>query len=353
MSASQCYPSRVETSTSVGRRKAAILRAIVRDYVRTGQPVGSSRLAERYRLKVSPATIRNDMGSLEDEGYIAQPYTSAGRIPTDQGYRWFVDNWPGPEWPDLPASAAHAIEQVVHHEFRETDEALKAISGLLSKVTESAAVAVAPPSGRKHRLRRLELFQRDPRKATLLLVADSGEVEKGIVEFGQDRTEEDLVDLANNLNRRLSGLIFEDLPVEIAAAAESKSDLEPVSREIAGIMAARAVERVFAGGTANILSPEKFSDIGVAHKIVEALEQPPMLSSLLLAAKSSGAVLVFIGQEVPIEQMRTCGVVFAPYVAESGENGTVGVIGPTRMDYPQTISAVRAVASALSRVFEN
>lgn len=336
----------------VGRRKAAILRAIVRDYVRTGQPVGSSRLAERYRLKVSPATIRNDMGSLEEEGYIAQPYTSAGRIPTDLGYRWFVDNWPGPEWPDLPPSAAKAIEQVVHNDFRDVDEALRAISGLLSKVTESAAVAVAPPSGRRDRLRRLELFSRDARRATLLLVAASGEVEKGIVEFGGDRTEQDLAALAETLSRRLEGVVFEDLPGK-AADRPADPDVGAIRQEISRIVAARAVERVFAGGTANILSPEKFSDIGVAHKVIEALEQPPLLSDLLLAARSAGAVLVCIGQEVPIEQMRTCGVVFAPYLAESGQKGTVGVIGPTRMDYPRTISAVRAVASALSRVFEN
>lgn len=337
----------------VGRRKAAILRAIVRDYVRTGQPVGSSRLVERYRLKVSPATIRNDMGSLEEEGYITQPYTSAGRIPTDSGYRWFVDNWPGPQWPVLPASATEAIEQVVQNDFREVDEALRAISRLLSRVTESAAVAVAPPSGRKDRLRRLELFRRDSRRATLLLVADSGEVEKGIVEFGIDKTEEDLADLAERLNRRLAGVDFEDLPQAAQKAAGPSTEVDGISEEMSRILADRAVERVFAGGAANILSPEKFSDIEVAHKVVEVLEQPPLLSKLLLRARSAGAVLVFIGQEVPIEQMRACGVVFAPYVAESGEKGTVGVIGPTRMDYPRTISAVRAVASALDRVFEN
>lgn len=340
------------TATNLGGRKAAILRAIVRDYVRTGNPVGSTRLVERYRLKVSPATIRNDMGSLEDEGYIAQPYTSAGRIPTDRGYRWFVDNWPGPEWPDLPPSAAEAIEKVFQNDFREVDEALRAISGLLSSVTQSAAVAVAPPSGRRHRLRRIELFRRDARRATVLLVADSGEVEKGVVEFGDERSEEDLSRMAEDLNRRLNGLVFEDLP-GMVSSGEPDHDLQVLGEEIARIVAARAVERVFAGGAANILSPEKFSDIGVAHQIVQALEQPPLLSDLLIAAKSAGAVLVFIGQEVPIEQMRACGVVLAPYLADSGEKGTVGVIGPTRMDYPRTISTVRAVASALSRVFEN
>jgi len=346
----------VQNTPHLDRRKATILRAIVRDYVQTGQPVGSSRLVERYHLKVSAATIRNEMGSLEDEGYIAQPYTSAGRIPTDLGYRWFVDNWPGPEWPNLNASAQEAIDGAFEHEFNGVDEALGAISLLLSDLTNSAAVAVAPPAPQTSVLRKIELFSRDSRRATLLLIAESGEVEQGVVEFLNDKSEKQLSALADGLSAKCRGVGFENLAVAVAnsgaSAAKPNQDHELISKEVSRLTVGPTSERVFRGGTANILSPEKFSDIGVAHQIVEALEQPDVLSNLLAAGRNAGAVLVFIGQEIPIEQMRTCAAIFAPYGADS-RKGSVGIIGPTRMDYPQTISAVRAVASSLSRVFEN
>ena len=351
----------VQKTPSLDRRKATILRAIVRDYVQTGQPVGSSRLVERYRLKVSPATIRNDMGSLEDEGYIAQPYTSAGRVPTDLGYRWFVDNWPGPEWPNLNASAQEAIDGAFQHEFGGVDEALGAISLLLSDLTKSAAVAVAPPSAKKFVVRKIDLFARDPRRATLLVVAESGEVEQGIVEFVNEKTNEQLLRLANKLTARCRGVDFEKLSGVITGSAggahakpasKPNQDLEAVAKEVSRLTQEPVAKRVFRGGTANILSAEKFADIGVAHQIVEALEQPDILSNLLRAGSNAGAVLVFIGREIPIEQMRTCAAIFAPFGSDS-RKGSVGVIGPTRMDYPQTISAVRAVASSLSQVFDN
>lgn len=329
----------------------------MRDYVQTGQPVGSSRLVERYRLKVSAATIRNDMGSLEDEGYIAQPYTSAGRIPTDLGYRWFVDNWPGPEWPNLNASAQEAIDGAFDHDFNGVDEALGAISLLLSDLTKSAAVAVAPPAPETNVLRKIELFPRDTRRATLLLIAESGEVEQGVVEFSSDKTEKQLSALAGALSTKCRGAGFESLAAAVsalgaAASGDSSKELGSIGKEITRLTVGPVAERVFRGGTANILSPEKFSDIEVAHQIVEALEQPDVLSNLLKAGRNAGAVLVFIGEEVPIEQMRTCAAIFAPYGSDT-RKGSVGIIGPTRMDYPQTISAVRAVANSLSRVFED
>lgn len=345
------YPSMPGAAgRTLDRRKASILRAIVREYVKSGQPVASKTLVEKYRLQVSAATIRNDMAVLEELGYIVQPHTSAGRIPTDHGYRWFVDNWPGPSWPKIPDEDRRAIDVVLDAEFRGLDYTLDSTSQVLSTVTEAAGIAVAPPS-RRNQLRRLDLIMRDARRATLLLVARNGEVQQGIVEFPEEKTEDELEDLARELNAKLKGVDFDHLAETILAEENVISDLKAVAAEIESVMEEGDSRRIFRGGTANILSPRLFSDMETVQSIVDALEHPRVLSGLMTAVTDSATVLVFIGQEVPVEQMRACTVIFAPYGTED-RRGSVGVIGPTRMDYPHTIAAVEAVARRLSALIE-
>ena len=349
-------------------RKAAIMRAIVHDYVRTGQPVGSKMLADRYPLGVSSATIRNDMAVLEELGYIHQPHTSAGRVPTDTGYRWFVDNWPGPTWPALPPNEADAVDSMWRRKFRELEELLDSATQLLSEVTEATAVVSAPTSQRDG-LRRLELLARDDRRATLLLIADTGNVEHAVVELDGSHTEDELSELARALTLQLAGTAFEDLPEAIRtppqpgpgapapkaprAAAEDAEVRSRIAQEVDRLLAQRSRERVFRGGTAKILAPDKFADLSIAHQVVEVLEHPPNLSPLFTAVRQAGEILVYIGHEVPVEQMQNCAVIFATYGAGGDSRGALGVVGPTRMDYPHTISAVEAVARSLSRIFDS
>jgi heat-inducible transcriptional repressor len=344
-------PHRPIGGRTLDRRKGSILRAIVREYVKSGQPVASKTLVDRYRLNVSAATIRNDMGVLEELGYITQPHTSAGRIPTDMGYRWFVDNWPGPSWPNLSEQARKAIDAILDSEFRGLDYTLDSTSQVLSELTDTAALALAPPS-RRDFLRRLELIPRDLKRATMILIARSGEVEHGVVEFVGEKTEQQLDTLAQNLNRHLEGVEFEDLSEKIRGLDPPNTDASRVADEVESIVSARTTERIFRGGTANILSRRAFTDLETVHEIIDALEHPVVISSLASAARKSTTVVVFIGQEVPVEQMRTCAVIFAPYEADSERKGSVGVIGPTRLDYPHTIAAVEAVAVRLSKFFE-
>lgn len=347
------YPSMPGAAgRALDRRKASILRAIVREYVKSGQPVASKTLVERYKLQVSAATIRNDMGVLEELGYIVQPHTSAGRIPTDLGYRWFVDNWPGTSWPEVSQEDRRAIDVVLDAEFRSLDYTLDSTSQVLSTLTEAAGIAMAPPS-RRNKLRRLDLIMRDPKRATMLLVARNGEVEQGVVEFGEDKTEDELDDLAKALNTKLEGVDFTELVKTIMETENVSSDYKAVADEIEDVMVAGASQRIFRGGTANILSPRHFADMETVQEIVDALEHPRVLSGLMTAVTDSATVLVFIGQEVPVEQMRACTVIFAPYGAGDDRQGSVGVIGPTRMDYPHTIAAVEAVARRLSALLEN
>lgn len=338
---------------SLDRRRASILRAVIREHVRTGEPVGSKTLIDRYRLKVSSATVRNDMTLLEELGYITQPHTSAGRIPTELGYRWYVDTWPAPPWPDLGRREKLVIGGLARAGFRGLEDALEGTTQVLSEVTEATSVVVSPPS-RKNVVRRVELLFRDPTRATLLLIADTGVVRQGIVEFGGDRTEDELRRLERALNKELEGEVFEEVAARLRTPAPGKTKVEEdrlaVAEESERILDPGPVEKIFRGGTARILDPEKFSDPSVVQEVIEALEDPSLIANLIDAAIKTDAILVYIGSENPIEKMQSCAVVFAPYEIDEGRQGTLGIVGPLRMDYPHTISAVEAVASSLSRL---
>jgi heat-inducible transcriptional repressor len=332
-------------------RKGAILRAIVREYVRAGQPVGSKVLCEGYGMAVSAATVRNDMGLLEDLGYIQRPHASAGGVPTDKGYRWFIDNWPGTSWPELPAGQRQTIEGAFHKSFHALEEALDATSQVLSEVTEAVAVVAAPPS-RENRLRRLELLARSDGRVGVLLIADTGVVEQGIVDFAPPRTEAQVSDLATALNAELSGAAFQAMPEMIATKPDPDGGRTLVAAEIRRMLAGSGWERIYRGGTANILRREKFSDLETAHGVVGALERPMLLAALLGEARDAGTLVVMIGQENPIEQMQACATVLASYGGDQ-QHGTLAVIGPTRMDYPHTISAINLVAQSLSGLLDD
>ncbi len=336
-------------------RKGAILRAIVREYVRGGQPVGSKALSESYGLAVSAATVRNDMALLEDLGYIQRPHSSAGGVPTDMGYRWFIDNWPGPAWPELPPGQQRTIRGAFERGFYALEEALDATSQVLSEVTEAIAVVAAPPS-RENRLRRLELLARADGRIGLLLIADTGLVEQGLVDLPQPKTEGQITELGTALNVELHGAAFEDLPARLAAGSNQNSDPDGsrriIAEEIQRILGAGAWERIYRGGTANILTREKFADLETAHGVVGVLEQPMVLAALLGEARGAGTLLVMIGQENPIRQMQACATVLASYGVGAQGRGTLAVIGPTRMDYPLTISAVNLVARSLSGLLD-
>lgn len=342
-------------------RKGAVLRGIVREYVRAGQPVGSKALTGSYGLAVSAATVRNDMALLEDLGYIRRPHSSAGGVPTDKGYRWFIDNWPGHAWPELPPGQERAIREAFEGGFRALEEALDATSQVLSEVTEAVAVVAAPPA-RQNRLRRLELLARSDGRVGVLLIADTGQVEQGILDFPEPPNrpqgdpwdlEQELSEVGARLNAELSGAAFEDLPARIGASPDPDGYRQLIAVEIQRMVTSSTWERIYRGGTANILSREKFSDLDVAHGVVGALERPMVLAALLREVQGAAAVLVLIGQENPIAQMQTCATVLASYGAGTAQGGSLAVIGPTRMDYPHTISAVNLVVRSLSGLLDD
>jgi heat-inducible transcriptional repressor len=341
-----------ETDRRLTDRRALILRAIVSHYVGTGEPVGSKVLVERYRLGVSPATVRNEMVALEDAGYIYQPHTSAGRIPTDSGYRYFVDEMP--EGARLPAAEAHRIRQFFVEPRWELEEALRQTASLLSSLTNHAAVVFAPALDRSL-IRHVELIALPGDRAMLIAVTDTGRVENHVVLLPEAATEPDLLAASDALNKVLSGSALEDAAGTIRwRAHEFPEHAGELMRVAANTLDAptgdNAHEHFFLEGTSTIVDETKFADLESVRTIISALEHRRLLLEVLADALSLGSMSVRIGAENQATEMQLCSVVAAPYGTGESTLGSLGIVGPTRMDYRRTIAAVHEVSSHLGRM---
>jgi heat-inducible transcriptional repressor len=337
---------------SLGERRAAILKAIVSHYVRSGEPVGSKTLVERYRLGVSSATVRNEMGALEDAGYIYQPHPSAGRVPTDVGYRYFVDAFA--DEARLPAPEARLIQRFFGEPRFELEDSLRETAALLSRLTDHAALVFAPALDRSV-VRHLELVPLSDGRAMVVVVTNTGRVENHIVSMPGLLDDVQRTRAAEMLNRMIE-------EVELDKAGEAiveQLDLFPLElREVAQLVGntlrdelrRHESERVFLEGTSNIVDEHKFADLETVKQVISALEHRRLLLEVLADALSPSSVLVRIGSENEIEEMQFCTVVTAPYGSVDHPLGSLGIVGPTRMDYGRTIAAVHEVASNLGRM---
>ena len=338
--------------SSTDDRRFAVLRAIVADYVATQEPVGSKALVERHNLGVSSATVRNDMAALEDGGYIAQPHTSAGRIPTDKGYRQFVDGIAAVK--PLSAAERRAIQR-----FLETgvdlDDVLRKGVRLLAQLTRQVAV-VQYPNLSVSSVRHLEVVALTPARLLLVLITDSGRVDQRIVELGDVINDTALGRLRKLLSAALEGKRLADASIAVSELAEqSPADLGDVVLRTATVLIESLVEhreeRLVLGGTSNLTSASDFTAFpGELRSVLEALEEQVVVLKLLAAAQDSGTVTVRIGQENEAEEMRATSMVSVGYGAAGTVLGGMGVVGPTRMDYPGTIASVSAVARYVGEV---
>lgn len=335
---------------SLGSRKSAVLRALVRDHIRTAEPVGSGRLAFRYRLGVSPATIRNDMAALEEMGYLAQPHTSAGRIPTDLGYRFYVDSLP----PRLSPtdSQRRTIAASLGEPLTDVEDALRRTSQLLSRLTHYAAVALSPVVGQS-RVVRAELVALG--SATLLLVvSDTGRVDRRALDLAEGAGRAARRRVSEVLASSFGGLSYggaADRAGELGVAAPDpeRGVLDAVAQAFRGLEEDPSSEHVFVGGAANIAGEEAFERRETVRRMFEALEEEAALPRFLRRLVAEAAdVTVRIGRENPMAAFREASVIVAGYRAGGRPAGTIAVIGPTRMEYPVAIAAVRAVARRVS-----
>ncbi len=327
-------------------RRLDVLRAIVEDYVATQEPVGSKALVERHRLGVSPATVRNDMAALEDEGYIMQPHTSAGRIPTDRGYRLFVDSLDRVK--PLSAAERRAIEGFLTGVV-DLDEVIQRTVRLLAQVTRQVAV-VRYPLLSTSTVRQIELVPLSQTRLVLLVVSSSGRVDQSIIEVVQPLTDDDVADLRTRLNNVASGRLMADVPGLLADLTEAGDEAtrESVAAIVAGlsdVLLAQREDRLVIGGAANLAA--KGSDVYVAS-VLEALEEQVVLLHLFDQVEDPSTVTVRIGAENEERKLQTTSTVSSVY-GVGQTSAQLGVVGPTRMDYPATMSTVAAVARYLSR----
>ncbi|MSY49590.1 MAG: heat-inducible transcriptional repressor HrcA [Actinobacteria bacterium] len=328
-------------------RRLEILRAIVDEYVATQEPVGSKSIADRHGLGISPATIRNEMAVLEEEGLITQPHTSAGRIPTDQGYRVFVDKLATVK--PLSSAERRAIETFLEGALDLDDVVMRTVR-LLADVTKQVAV-VQYPSMVKSRVRHIELVALAPARLMMVLITDSGRIEQRVTELTQDVSEQFLHTLRAALNNAMMGHRLPEVADRISGILESynvheRRDVAIVISTVIEMAMERPEEKIVLAGTANLARfQEDFST--TMHPVLEALEEQVVLLRLL--GDTNQTVKVRIGHEQKDANLRTTSLVAVGYGTDDNALGALGIIGPTRMDYAGSMAAVSAVARYVGR----
>lgn len=326
-------------------RKTAILRAVVQEYIATAQPVGSTHVASAPGVRVSSATVRNEMAVLEQEGYLAQPHTSAGRIPTDKGYRFFVDHMAEPGRLD------HAAQQRVGDFFATThgriEELLHQTTNLLAQVTHHTAVVVGPRAETAV-VRSVQVVHLGGRSALVVAVLANGVVENQQFELPVEVSEMRLAAATAHLQAHVTGRALDQVG-EVASTGER--DVDAVCSAALGALVRRGPdEAVFVGGAASMA--RAFDAVDTVRSVLHTLEQQYVLVSLVRDILDRG-LSVAIGAEHGVEPLAACSVVVKPVVVDGEQVGTVGVLGPTRMNYPQALATVEAVSDRLGRRLEH
>lgn len=327
-----------------------ILRAIVEDYVATHEPVGSKVLAARHGLSISPATIRNEMAALEDEGLIIQPHTSAGRIPTDLGYRVFVDRLSTVK--PLSAPEKRAIDKFLEGAV-DLDDVVARTVRLLAQVTHQVAI-VQYPSLKRSSVRHIEVISLMPTRLMLILIADTGRVEQRILDLASEMSESTLSELRSKLNAQAQGKKLASLPTLLEAfegnfAQPAQVNVRNVISVILEMAIERNEERVVISGTSNLARHAPDFNESV-HPVLEALEEQVVLLRLL--GEAVDEMKVRIGHEQEDKKLQSTSVITTGYGPTGDAVATLGIIGPTRMDYATSMSAVGAVARYVSRFLQ-
>jgi heat-inducible transcriptional repressor len=344
------------TRGSLDDRTQAVLRAVIEDYVATAQPVGSQAIVDRYGLRVSSATVRNTLADLESAGLLSHPHTSAGRIPTDAGYRWYVETV-------MDAVPLPAVEQLmIRHQFGQVEYAsehwFRLAASTIAAATRSAGIAT-PAKPATARVRRVDLVAINDRLASLVIVLREGTIKQVLLTLDEGVDQTALTIVASVINE----LVVGRSAGEIAGRLESIDRRMPyadlaqrVGERIATILReydAAVVEDVYSDGLLNVMAAPEFAESDKLRRVFSALENRAYLGQLVGAVADSGTVRVFIGSENAAPDMRDVSLVMAPYGRPSRAVGVVGVLGPTRMAYPHAIGTVRFVSGLMHELVEH
>jgi heat-inducible transcriptional repressor len=338
---------------ALNERKKQILHAIITEYIKTAEPVGSRTLARRYKVGLSPATIRNEMADLEESGFLIQPHTSAGRIPSQKGYRYYVDDLM--EAPDLEEEERAKIRQVYEFErLKEIEEIIKHTSNLLSLLTNYTSLILGPQL-KKSAFKKLQIMPVDQQRGLLVLVADTGFVKSKVINLPQTLSPGELNRIVSYLNMRLDGLTIDKITSSLIV--ELRRDLYHHIQFLEDTFTllqdslAEDERRVFLGGTTNILNQPEFGDIEKVKSLLSLFEQNSLLATLLSRPVAGvKGIVIKIGRENILEEVHDCSLVMATYCLGKEVAGTIGVLGPTRMDYAKTVAVIEQVVNHLGRL---
>lgn len=329
-------------------RKQKVLQAIILDYIATADPVGSRTIARKYDLGVSSATVRNEMADLEELGLIEQPHTSAGRIPSQLGYRYYVDFLMQRE--PITGEIKEFIRSVLVNRMKETDTIIQVSSKLLSQLTNYTALVLAPFFG-KNKLRHIQFLRVEPYRAVVIIVLDNGHVEHRVIEVPEELRDEEYQIITNLMNEHLQGLTLEQwrpkVLQDIYNELNFKKDLiKNVLEQVEDSLSVEREQKVFLGGTLNMLNQPEFKQIERVKALLELLEEEKVLKEVLLPDEKGLAVK--IGSENRHLGMKDCSLITATYELNGKIIGTIGLLGPTRMEYSKAVSIVEFLTMALT-----
>ena len=328
-----------------------ILRAIIQNYLETGEPVGSRTISKYTDLNLSSATIRNEMSDLEEMGYIVQPHTSAGRIPTDKGYRLYVDMLMQDKQMELDN-----MKLELNAKSEKLDSILKEAAKVIAVNTNYASMITAPRY-HKHRIKFLQLTQVDPESLLTVIILDGNLVKNNLIHTDEELTQETLLKLNLMLNTFLQGLDLQEINASVIQRIRNESGgysalISDILDVIATSMESEEVE-AYTSGSTNIFKYPELNDSAKASTLLNALEEKKQLTELMYQeGDSERGIQVYIGDESPIEATKDCSVVTATYHLEDGVYGKIGIIGPRRMDYEKVVGTLRNLMSELDQIFQ-
>jgi len=332
-------------------RKRKILRAIVQDYIATAEPIGSRTIARKFDLGVSSATIRNEMADLEDLGFIEQPYTSAGRIPSDAGYRYFVDCLMDPQV--LNPEDMEIIERESTKRINELQEVIAHTSKLLSELTNLTSLVLGPHKG-KSTFGKMHFLPYQPGQVIMVIVKENGVVENHIIDVGENLTAEELQQVAGVFNQKMRGYSIGQVKRSMLHEIYSELSRQRLLIDNALDML-RAIlddneeeERIHLGGTLNMLNQPEFKDLSKVKTLFKVFEENESLKKVLTPRQEG--LNVTIGGENTLKEFRDCSIISATYKVNGLMIGAVGVLGPTRMDYAKVIAIVDFMTRSLTEV---
>ena len=349
---------RVEGGTGLAEkelneRQHTILKAIIQNYLETGEPVGSRTLSKSTDLKLSSATIRNEMADLEDMGYIFQPHTSAGRIPSDKGYRLYVDMLMADKEQELDE-----LKSVMLEKTDKVDKVLKQAAKVLAANTNYATM-ISAPVNRKNTLKFIQLSQVDEEQIVAVIVMNGNVIKNKIIEVGEPLSNENLLKLNMLLNTTLNGMSIEEINLGLIARLKEQAGIHSqvisdVLDAVADIIHVDEDMEIYTSGATNIFKYPELSDKQSAQEILNAFEEKHQLAELVsetLSSEENHGIQVYIGDEAPVKTMKDCSVVTATYELGDGLTGTIGIIGPKRMDYEHVMKTLKTLQSELDAIY--